>query len=163
MSSLRCQCCHRYAPKAVLGVEDGKVVQGEPLGECRGHTAIEEARRWALVWKARAMEMGYGQVKVRVDPTMPPNSMAIESSVDRVTVVNLGPNPELLMEDKPAPSKKLDAKTLTNDEKLHAKWIEEGKDLAYCQGPRRHFFIVGSPMWDQLVEAGCFHCGSFPR
>ena len=51
----------------------------------------------------------------------------------------------------------------TNDEKLHAKWIEEGKKLAYCQGPRRHFFIVGSPMWDQLVETGCFHCGAYPE
>lgn len=37
------------------------------------------------------------------------------------------------------------------------------KTQAYCQGSKRHGCDVGSPMHDQLLERGCFHCGAFPE
>lgn len=44
-----------------------------------------------------------------------------------------------------------------------AEAIAAGEEIAYCQGPERHHAIVGSPMHDQLVERGCFHCDAFPE
>ena len=172
MSANRCQCCHRYAPKGLAS--------GEPVGECRGHAAIEEARRWALVWKERALEAGWvppskaeefkAKIVEKVNRTICGKADYPQAEKCRgdctgeglCTCSDCNP-PDKPKEASPPISKKLNAKTLTNDEKLHAKWVEEGKELAYCQGPRRHFFIVGSPMWDQLVETGCFHCGALPE
>jgi hypothetical protein len=302
--SKRCVCCQRYAPKAIEGVAgNGKVIQGEPPGQCHGNVAIEEARDLARLWYKRAHDMGYGTTKCACGTAIAANlsectacfeaesdrfKTEIVDKVNRTTsgdadyprqvsesisdTVGVNPGPTAMIHSDwmrlygRLPSKSNDkagqqcacaeldlqcfrhcetcysmlaitdpdggatlanrhcanhncpkcvhegedrtptlatdergnlkdegevslaanasvcdfrgdwceyhnrssAKCeknaeLTKDEILHAKWIYEGKKLAYCQGKRRHFCIVDSTMHEQMLATGCFHCGAFPE
>ena len=59
MNPTRCACCHRYAPKALVVSQDGQRAHGDPVGECVGNQALEEARAVARLWKARALAAGW--------------------------------------------------------------------------------------------------------
>jgi hypothetical protein len=116
MNPTRCACCHRYAPKG-HGTD-------EPVGECRGHADLQEARNVARLWKARAVKAGW----VKAAPKYPHERTLAEKTADHL-----------------------------------ADCIAQGKPLIYCQGPKRHHAIVGSPMGEQMVERGCFFCDAYPE
>jgi len=135
MNPTRCACCHRYAPKGHQS--------GEPVGECQGHTDLQEARDVARLWKARALKAGW----VKPDP------VAVAELKDAVVAKVNATLAEARGE-----------RTLAEKTADHlADCIAKGKPLIYCQGPQRHHAVAGSPMGEQMVERGCFFCDAYPE
>lgn len=155
--SKRCQCCHKYAPKAVLGTDgDGKVIHGEPPGQCRGNASIEEARYWARIWKARAQRAGWGKNlteggKKAADAIAEQfkviDDAAVECAPASVTGTNTDEYAPSNTPQEPSPGDGTQIRCATN--------------LARCQNG--HSVRVGSPMHEQMLDRGCFHCGAFPE
>jgi len=167
----RCACCHRYAPK---GHESG-----DPVGECHGHANLMEARDIARAWKARALKAGWVKPTACVNcggPLKPCNGVAGNYCPACLTGPPGPQHPRCKMADvaiTPEPGHALNARrdfkypherTLEQKMADHlADCIAKGKPLIYCQGPKRHHAVVDTPMGDQMVNRGCFHCDAFPE
>lgn len=73
---MACKCCQRYAPQHR---------DGSPQGPCAGDASIEEARRWALIWKARALEAGWSPLPPK--PTTDEEIEAEDREFDRLVAL----------------------------------------------------------------------------
>ena len=128
---MACECCKRYAPRPIEGEQ----------GPCDGDASIEEARKWALIWKSRAREAGW-------DPGGGGLGGFVKDALAEVT--------------QPEPEEAVLTDGLARAiEQGKTEW--NGKAITYCAGKRRHGFLEDTPMLEQLLEKGCFHCHAFPE
>ncbi len=160
---MACGCCERWGPKRQDGAEQPP---------CWGEAKLAEARKWAKIWKARAEEAGWktpeqlAGIRESIARASAESAASAQRMIDARRASSAGPEDfggEDYPSTYPTPICPPGA-TLKEKIAIHlADCIARGRDLIYCQGPERHHAIVGSPMGEQMVERGCFHCDAFPE
>ena len=186
---MACKCCQQYAPK-IASIEPGakKMTRTDPVAPCAGDAAIEEARKWAKIWRQRAIDCGWGNSTCNCGAPIAgnrgecdacfeleypehaklaePAPLSQEEACHNDTMCfGTCPGCRKLRGEAPDPAQVAQS-NMTLDEKLAihlAEALADGQEIAYCQGPKRHHVVVGSKFHDQLLERGCFHCGAFPE